>query len=264
MFHSGASEKSELVQLANMAEVIGLVASIVAVVQIIESVDKTVSKYLTTLKSVRSELIPLLSRLRHLGYIMSTLQLSLETVESPFLQVLHDPLRICEEVLVRIDWRLNRLKVIAGCVVGPLLDKESLECLKQLDDLTPVLQLALDAEQIASTHALEEYLQSLRLENREQIQVLQRDVRALHQDVRNLAEEADHSKVKAEVLGWLAPINPELNYMAARQKVQAGTGQWLWETKEFLEWETGDTKGIWLNAMGIHHLDSFQNYRLID
>ena len=241
-----------------MAEVLGLMASVIAVMQLIETVDKTVSKYLSTVKNVRSELVPLLSRLRHLHAIMKTLEAELEKTRSMTLQYLSEPLRACESLLTRVDLRLNHLKVIAGRVVGPVLDKESTQCLKQLDALIPVLQLALDADTNVSTHAIEDYIQSLRLESLEQAQILQDDIKAHHDDARRWREEAEQqrkdfakSQSRREILKWLDAPNSETNYQAAREKTQTGTGRWFLESKDFSEWVMGETRTLWLNAMGL-------------
>ncbi|KAL9045733.1 MAG: hypothetical protein Q9214_001273 [Letrouitia sp. 1 TL-2023] len=239
-----------------MAEILGLIASVAAVIQLTDALDKQVSKYLHTVKSVQSMLVPLLGRLRHLNSIMSTLQLELKTTKSSALQYLHDPLRICETLLTKLKSRLDHLKIIAGCVIGPVLDKDSLKYLKQLDDLIPVLQLALDANTLISTHALEDYLQSLRLESVEQAQLLRHDIQAHHNDARKWKEGEDQqremtaeSQLKEKILSWLCLVNPEANYLTARQQNQPGTGSWLLESKDFSDWESGRHKCLWLNAL---------------
>ncbi len=248
-----------------MAEILALTASVIALIQLTEVVDKRVSEYLHTVKSVQSILVPLLAKLRHINAILSTLQLQLETTKSSALQLLHEPLRICEALLRKLKTRFDHLKIIAGCVIGPVLDKDSLKHLKQLDDLIPVLQLALDAETLTSTHAIEDYLQSLHLENLEQAQVLHRDIQAHHKDAQRWKKEEDQQREMAEethlrdkILGWLTIVNPEANYLAACQRNQSGTGNWLLESTDFSDWENGRDKCLWLNAMGkspCHQLD---------
>ena len=241
-----------------MAEILGLVASVIAVMQLAEAVDNTVSKYLHTVKSVQSVFVPILGKLRHLTAILSTLQLRLETTKSLALQHLHEPLRICEALLIKLKARLDHLQIIAGCVIGPVLDKDNLKHLKQLDDLIPVLQLALDADTLASTHAIEDYLQSLRLESLEQAQILQRDIQSHHKDALTWKKEEDRqremaveSQLRETIFNWLTAVNPETNYLAACQRNQPGTGNWLLDSPEFLDWESGRDNCLWLNAMGI-------------
>lgn len=241
-----------------MAEILGLTASIVAVIQLTEAMDKTISKYLHTVKGVQSVLVPLLGRLRNLNTILKTLQLDLETTNSTARQHLLEPLEICQSLLLKLQTRLEQLKIIAGYVIGPVLDKDSLKQLKRLDDLIPVLQLALDVDTLTSTRAIEDYLHALRLESQEQLQVLHRDIQVHHEDARRWKEEEDQQREKAatsqlmkEVFNWLNVVNPEANYLAACHKNQSGTGQWLLESKDFLDWERGLNKCLWLNGMGI-------------
>lgn len=245
-----------------MAEILGIVASIVAVIQLTEAVDKTVSEYLHTVRGVQSVLVPLLGRLRHLNAILKTLRLELETGNSSALQHLHEPLKICESLLSKLQSRLEHLKIIAGCVIGPVLDKDGLNQLKRLDDLIPVLQLALDVDTLISTRAIEEYLHSLRLESQEQMHALHRNIQVHHEDARRWKDEVDQQKENAaksqlmeQVLNWLNVVNPEANYLAACQQNQPGTGKWLLESKDFSDWEVGLNKCLWLNGMGIypHH-----------
>ncbi|MCJ1378282.1 hypothetical protein MMC17_001379 [Xylographa soralifera] len=239
-----------------MAEIIGLMASVIAVIQLAEAVDKTVSKYLHTTRSVQSVLVPLLGKLRHLNAILSTLQVQLNTTKSSALQHLHEPLRICEALLTKLKARLDHLQIIAGCVIGPVLDKDSLKHLKRLDDLIPVLQLALDADTLASTHAIEDYLQSLRLESLEQAQIIHHDIQAHHKDIRKWKEEEDRqremaaeSQLRERIFNWLTVVNPEENYLAACQRSQPGTGNWLLDSLDFSDWESGRDNYLWLNAI---------------
>ena len=241
-----------------MAEMIGLIASVTTVIQLVRAVDKTVSEYLHTVKSVQSVLVPILSKLRHLSAILSNLQLQLGTTKSTALQHLDEPLKICEALLAKLKARLDHLNIIAGCVVGPVLDKDSLKHLKRLDDLIPVLQLALDADTVTSTHAIEHYLQSLRLESLEQAQILHHDIQAHHEDARRWKEEeerqrevAAEAQLRQTIFNWLTVVNPETNYLAACQRSQPGTGNWLLESTDFLDWESGRDNCLWLNAMGI-------------
>ena len=159
--------------------------------------------------------------------------------------------------MTKLQTRLDNLKIIGGCVIGPLLDKESVRYLKHLDDLIPVLQLALDADTITSTHAIEDYLTSLRLENWEQAELLRRDVQAHYEDARKWKEEDDERRKKAadielkeSILTWLAVVDPEINYLAACRRNQPGTGNWFLDSSQFADWEDGKARYLWLNAMG--------------
>ena len=217
-----------------------------------------------TLKSAQSKLISLLGKIRRLHGILSTLQLQLETARSSTIQHLHEPLSICEKLLTRLKTRLDNFKIIAGCVVGPLLDKDGLIDMKRLDDLIPILQLALDADNLTITQGIENYLRSFRLENLEQTHTLHHQIKAYHQDARIWKEEEDEhkqsaaeSQLRRSIFTWLASVDIEVNYLSACQRNQPGTGKWLLESKTFLNWKSCQSKHLWLNAKGLcHHYHS--------
>jgi hypothetical protein len=241
-----------------MAEVIGLVASIVALIQLTEKVTKMAKKHVNTVKGANS----VLDKLRSLGSILSALKAQLEVKVADFgeslsLQHLREPITICGAALVSIEARLDNLKVIGGCVFGSLLDKQTTLQVKRLEDLIPILHLALGADNLVSTQAIEYHVQSLRLDGAEQTQILHQDIQALHKDAiqtkleaRELKDASSVTQLRERILHWLALSDPESNYQFACQRQQPGTGEWLLEDKAFLEWEAGRNSCLWLHAMG--------------
>lgn len=245
-----------------MAEILGVAASIVALIQLSEMVNKTASKYMNTVKGTQSSLLPLLSKTESLRGILVALQAQLETRSSDSpnsvaLQYLEQPLDVCQNVMKRIEARLNNLTVVSGCVIGTILDKQTTAYLKNLDDLMPILHLALDADSLASVHEVERELRSLRIDGVEQFQSLQHGIQAHHEAVLNWKIECDQSEeasarehFRRRVIDWLTLVDYESNHRSACQRHQPGTGSWIFESKEYMDWETGQNPHLWLSAMG--------------
>lgn len=52
-----------------------------------------------------------------------------------------------------------------------------------------------------------------------------------------------------KTLCWLSTINFEANHINACRLQQPGTGLWLVEGRQFLEWVEQDRSTFWLNAL---------------
>jgi hypothetical protein len=235
------------------------VVALIQLMQLVDGLTETVSKHIGTVKGTHAVLIPLLGRLCSLSSILGTLKTQLESNSGNpnTLHYLDDPLRTCGAVLALVKSRLDNLKTVAGCVIGPVLDKQTTNQLKRLEDLLPILQLALDADNLASTRAIEGYVQALQLDTAEQAQILRYDIEVHHQDAiqwreedNQLREIAAESQLRERVFSWLLLVDSTSNYLAACQRQQPGTGQWLLESPEFLNWKNGNEPFLWLNATG--------------
>lgn len=130
--------------------------------------------------------------------------------------------------------------------------------MKSLEGLLPILQLALNADNLKSTPTIESYVRSLHLDSAEQAQSLRHDIQAHHQDAIRWKEEEDQlreisaeSQLRERLFTWLMRVDPKSNYVAACQCQQPCTGQWLLESSEFLDWENGNGSYLWLNATGL-------------
>ena len=245
-----------------MAELLGVVASVIAILQLTDMVTETAKKYVNTIKGADSVLIPLLGKLRSLNSILGALKAQLEgkvssSSQSISLQHLKELLHLCEGALTRMKAKLESLKVVGKYVVGSLLDKQTTGQVKLIEDLIPILQLALDADNLAITQNIEYYVQSLQVDSAKQAQTLRDDVRSYHQDAIRWKLEADQlreatseEQLREKILNWLTHSDPEVNYRSACQLRQPGTGHWLLESKDFMEWEAGQNPRLWLHAMG--------------
>ena len=241
-----------------MAEILGLVASVVALIQLTDGVGKTASKYIHTVKGTQSTLQPLVSKLESLTDILVAVQSQLEmkpcdSPKSLALQHLKQPLEVCQAIMMRIEARLSGIKVVGGFVVGSILDRSTTKYLSGLDDLTDLLRLALATDSLASLQAVESELKSLRLDSVEQAQSIQDELHAHHEDLLKWKRDADvvrETAVQGKTIAWLTMADPEYNYRAACQLQQPGTGSWLFESSEYIDWETGPNPHLWLSAMG--------------
>ena len=238
-----------------MAEVIGLVASVATLIQLADTVNQTASKFVRTVNGAEKLLNPLVGNLRSLHTILTTLSKQLDTEQdegnlSVALQHLNEPLSICEDALRRIQLRLDSVKVIGNYVVGTLLDKQTLRHLKKLDGILPILQLALEADSLASTHAVEGLIRSLKLENSEQSNLLRQDILAIHGQAERSSRDSAQLQLRKSVMRWLAVADPHINHRSACQRRLSGTGHWLLEDPDFMEWEVGHNNHLWLNALG--------------
>ncbi|KAL6721656.1 hypothetical protein ACLMJK_000760 [Lecanora helva] len=111
--------------------------------------------------------------------------------QSLTLQHLRDPLSLCQRSLKRVEVRLANLNIVHGYVTGPVLDKETTKCLKNLDDLMSILRLALDADNLANVREIDRELKSLHLTGVEQMQIVQDDNQADHEATAEWKREID-------------------------------------------------------------------------
>lgn len=58
-------------------------------------------------------------------------------------------------------------------------------------------------------------------------------------------DEGDAKSVR-QVVEWLSPPDPWSNHASARQRHQAGTGQWLLASSEYCAWKRGAHRHLWL------------------
>lgn len=167
-----------------MAEVVGLAARLVTLIQLTRTINQTVSRFVRTANGAESSLKRLLANVNSLSTIFAALQRQLETkVDKPAsLQHVDRLLLLCEGILCRIHLRLEKVKVVGNYVLGIMIDKQTSNLLKGLDEIISVLQLALEADNSTSSHTIESLVRSLQLENAEQNEHLRNDIRTTHQD----------------------------------------------------------------------------------
>lgn len=138
-----------------MAEVIALVASIVSILEGVHETASFVRKRVHSTKSLREEIVPLLSKLTALKGILQGLQLQCELSEPDHdrlhvLSHLNDPLKACDLAIRTVMARLDRVRSTNPALLtfGKFLDNETLTALRLLDNARSVLDLALSADQM--------------------------------------------------------------------------------------------------------------------
>ena len=242
-----------------MAEVVGLAASLVTLIQLTRTINQTVSRFVRTANGAETSIKRLLANVNSLSTIFAALQAQLETKvnQSASLQHVDRLLLLCEGILSRISLRLEKVKVVGNFVVGIMVDKQTSKLLTRLDEIVPVLQLALEADNLTSSYTIENLVRSLQLENAEQTERLRNDIRTTHRDTLKWQEEVKQASEKSadinlhkSILNWLRIADVETNHRAATQRHLLGTGQWLLDGDDFKQWEAGHQSRLWFHAMG--------------
>ncbi|KAH7025222.1 ankyrin repeat-containing domain protein [Microdochium trichocladiopsis] len=62
--------------------------------------------------------------------------------------------------------------------------------------------------------------------------------------VKATSSEQHHEKIRC----WLSPPDPSTNAAAARERRQAGSGSWLFESDAFRQWQFGQRRHLWLHG----------------
>lgn len=133
-----------------MAEVVAVIASCVSIVECLDAVCTFMRENVHSRDSARQELTLLAGKLSSYRGIIFGIQLQAEIDKythdrlSALAQV-SGPLKACELASNLINKRLRNLP--KNFVFGKVIDKETAESLKVLDNALPVLQLALHADQ---------------------------------------------------------------------------------------------------------------------
>ncbi|WPA99594.1 uncharacterized protein RHO25_004212 [Cercospora beticola] len=155
------------------------------------------------------------------------------------------------------------------------LKASTLAKLRELDeDVRDQLSLALQGTQIDITAVIQGQLSDMKLsidgisttlsQVSLQSKVTANDVNRLGASVKQMSVTADSTadgvtallKVKDkrrlnEILAWLTPdpnLDPWLEFKAARNKHQSGTGNWLLTSPNYSSWKSGPTPHLWLHG----------------
>src|SRR5262249_43302768 len=74
-------------------------------------------------------------------------------------------------------------------------------------------------------------------------------MQAVTQDTKTLVQRLDIKNQKRQLLDWLTPTDPTMNYHRARQKRQEGTGAWFLESSYYAHWRAEPKSFAWLNGI---------------
>ncbi|TAQ86423.1 hypothetical protein B7494_g5250 [Chlorociboria aeruginascens] len=137
------------------------------------------------------------------------------------------PLETCHLELQRLKTRLepeSGWRAVRKALVWPLKEGEMKKTLSNLERLKSTMQLALTADQAALSLAIRD-------------------------DVGNLSQSFSrhmNDQKRQDILAWLDPADPDINYMANRKKRQPNTGTWLLRSRPFEHWLHSSRSFLWL------------------
>ena len=64
-----------------------------------------------------------------------------------------------------------------------------------------------------------------------------------------LLADRDTDQDRLKILAWLSPLNFKAKHHDVLSNHHPGTGQWLFDTPEFISWRCGDSKAMWCNGI---------------
>jgi hypothetical protein len=135
-----------------MAEIAGLVGSIIVMVGMTEKIAGIIHRYVHTQKSIRAVLYPLsLQMITYKGILLES-QSQADGDPTDGLRLLalkhvNCPLLACQEALEVLLRKLDMPRRLLKLEVGMKLPKKASSALRLLEDLLPIFQLALHADQ---------------------------------------------------------------------------------------------------------------------
>ena len=73
-----------------------------------------------------------------------------------------------------------------------------------------------------------------------------------NQRIQGIETQLDDCKIRDErkwISEWLSGADPSMNHNLARKRCESGTGEWLFDIKEFKEWRYGRGRILWLHGI---------------
>ncbi len=137
-----------------MAEALSVLASVVAIIQITDRVTTLARSMVHTKQDVHSVLVALVGKLCAFKGLFDGLRMQIEMNESDSARLtawkhIDGPLEASKEALLKVQGRLDYLgrRAIGKFVVGTVLDRETAKAIKELEDVKPILEMALQLDQ---------------------------------------------------------------------------------------------------------------------
>lgn len=84
--------------------------------------------------------------------------------------------------------------------------------------------------------------------------------RSFHSDFCHLTRSSDPER--RDIIDWLSPLNFKLIHSEIFQNREDGTGQWMLESQEFINWRDGRSKTLW--CPGIREISLLFDIRSFD
>ncbi|KFZ00823.1 hypothetical protein V501_10436 [Pseudogymnoascus sp. VKM F-4519 (FW-2642)] len=256
-----------------MAEAIAGLAVATSIITVVETTSKVVAigwRCYREIKPAPKELVDVMSELMSLQGILNTLQSHLSTPHDHnskdflALEVLNQPdgvLAACTVVLqdvLRIIGGLQKKK-ISSVIAAATGGQKLLETKSRIERLKSLLMLALSSDHIILSHAIEEHLHLAFGELKHGQEKIHCELLNIDNHITKLSRVWDEiassqkEKHKAdqyyETLRWLSTVDFEANHSNACKLQQPGTGLWLIEGEDFLEWAKKDHSTFWLHAI---------------
>ncbi|KAM5354928.1 hypothetical protein ACJ41O_001574 [Fusarium nematophilum] len=213
-----------------MADPLGVTASIIAIVQITKEIVALAKKNIHTSEHAHSVLSSLLDAIRlsamnHVG----------------------GPLEACKESLSFLKDALERRR--GKLWIGKVLDSDITKALDKLDQLRPILQIALAADQRVLSAAIESYAKSIS----EDLHKLQRTTEDIQGTVQSSFKQAVSAKKEAEdlvkrqnILDWISTLDQTGRYQILIDSHHKGTSEWFMQSRDYTEWSSAKFTNLWL------------------
>ena len=215
-----------------MAEGLGVASSIIAIIQISDSVISLYRLFIGKVRGADKEIFQMINTITALKGILEFLQSFVNDDETKFrLPLLHSlshpdgPLEMCRTALADIESRLRPKRDRAGvlkAITWPWKWKEIEPVLERIEKQKTLMLLALQGDTTRTT---------LTIEN---------TVKDIHCHI----EDTKHK----DIITWLTKTDPISNHTAAREKYQAGTGEWFISSHEFSYWLLSK-HSLWLHGI---------------
>ena len=212
-----------------MAEGLAVASSIIAVIQISGRVTSLCRAYIGKVRGADKEIFHMIKIVTALKGTLDFLHtLVIDDEKKPQLPLLHSlsnphgPLEMCRTALADIESKLRLKRDHTGilkAIAWPWQWKDIGPVLEDIDKQMTLMILAIQGDTTRSTLTIENTVK----------------------DIHSHVQDNKHEKI----LTWLTRADPISNHRAAREKCQAGTGEWFLSSREFSNWFL-PKRSLWL------------------
>ncbi|KAF2647725.1 hypothetical protein K491DRAFT_291504 [Lophiostoma macrostomum CBS 122681] len=242
-----------------MAEALGVAASIITIVQITKEIVALAKRNIHTTDHAHSVLSSLLGRLTAYKGLFEGLQLQAESHEADAIRLsaldhVGGPLEACKESLSFIKDALQRPR--GKLWIGKVLNKDIMKALEKLDQLRPILQTALEADQRVLLAAIEDYaknisqdlhkLQSTAEDLQENVKSSINDQELWREEVTATRKAAEGLAKRKNILDWISTLDQSGRHQILIEAHHSGTNEWFMRSLDFTEWFTCKSTNLWL------------------
>lgn len=236
-----------------MGDPLSVTASIAGLVTIADLVFSRVFKYVHAVKGASREIGELLSEVGALYGVLNNLRLVSGQLEDEayFPNARMDHIKSCAQTLEKLQTILDKddtssgqmakVQVIKRKLHWPFTSSQVKTLLAELDRHKSTLSVALNADtMLGFVHSLS--LQGAILETVDQIRL---EMKQRHEADIRIALDVKREKI----LDTFGNVNVNKNQKMSLQLRQPGTGLWLLESPEYIEWAETDDSNLWLHGI---------------